>query len=93
MARLPPVPQVPAAQELLNARAVEQVGEPTYERFRLQKPPKFDRTPDPATAEDWIKRLQHIFGYMGLTDAEKVACAINELDKEAMCWWEVVGQD
>ena len=29
---------------------------------------------------------------MGLTDAEKVACVVNELDKEAMCWWEVVGQ-
>ena len=29
---------------------------------------------------------------MGLTDAEKVACAINQLDKEAMCWWEVVAQ-
>ena len=29
---------------------------------------------------------------MGLTDAENVACAINQLDKEATCWWEVVGQ-
>ena len=29
---------------------------------------------------------------MGLTNAEKVACAVNQLDKEAMCWWEVVGQ-
>ena len=29
---------------------------------------------------------------MGLTDAEKVACVVNELDKEAMCWWEIVGQ-
>ena len=29
---------------------------------------------------------------MGLTNAEKVACAINQLEKEAMCWWEVVGQ-
>ena len=29
---------------------------------------------------------------MGLTDAVKVTCAINQLDKEAMCWWEVVGQ-
>ena len=29
---------------------------------------------------------------MGLTDAEKVTCAINQLEKEATCWWEVVGQ-
>ena len=56
-----------------------------------QKPPRFDGTPDPATVEEWIKRLQHIFGYMGLIDVEKVACAINQLDKESMCWKEIVG--
>ena len=71
---------------------MNQVGEPVYERFRRQKPPQFDGTHDPSTAEEWFKRLQHIFGYMGLTDAEKVACAVNQLDKETMCWWEVVGQ-
>ena len=54
-------------------------------------PPRFDGTLDPATAEEWIKRLQHIFGYMGLTDAKKVAYAINWLDKKAICWWEVAG--
>ena len=42
-------------------------------------------TPNPAVAEDWIKRLQQIFGYMRLTDTEKVACAINQLDYEARC--------
>ena len=42
--------------------------------------------------EKWFKRLQHIFGYMGFADAEKVACAVNQLDKEAKCWWKVVGQ-
>ena len=79
MARPLPVPQVPVAQEVPNPRAanpiapeapkaVEQVGEPIYEWFRRQKPPRFDGTPDPATAEEWIKRHQHIFGYMGLTD-------------------------
>ena len=29
---------------------------------------------------------------MGLTGAENVECAINQLDKEAICWWKVVGQ-
>ena len=29
---------------------------------------------------------------MELADAEKVACIVNQLDKEAMCWWKVVGQ-
>ena len=50
MARPPPVPQVPAAQKGPNTRVIEQVGELTYERFRRQKPPRFDETPDPTTA-------------------------------------------
>ena len=29
---------------------------------------------------------------MRLTDSKKVACAVNQLDKKAMYWWEVVGQ-
>ena len=33
------------------------VGEPVYERFRRQKPPRFDGTHDPALAEEWIKKL------------------------------------
>ena len=68
------------------------VGEPVYERFRCQKPPSFSGTPDPAKAEDWYKKLQHIFGYMRLTDEERVACAVNQLEGEAFCWWEVVLQ-
>ena len=88
-------PEVPvaAANRYQEAQPMAPiVAEPVYERFRRQKPPMFDGTPDPAIAEDWIKRLQQIFGYMRLTDAEKVACAINQLDKEARCWWEVVSQ-
>ena len=96
-AQNPPPPAQPAPQAANPVApevppAVNQVGEPVYERFRRQKPPRFDGTHDPATAEEWFKRLQHIFGYMGLADAEKVACAVTQLDKEAMCWWEVVGQ-
>ena len=53
------------------------VGEPAYERFRRQKPPSFSGTSDPAKAEDWYKKLQHIFGYMRLTDEERVACTVN----------------
>ena len=63
MARPPPVAQVPVAQEVPNPRAanpiapkapraVEEVGEPIYERFRCQNPTRFDGTPDPATAEE-----------------------------------------
>ena len=70
--------------------AVPQVGEPVYERFRRQKPPMFSGSPDPAEAEDWLKKIQRIFAYMGLEDHERVACATNQLEREALCWWEYV---
>ena len=65
--------------------AVPQVGEPVYERFRRQKPPMFSGSPDPAEAEDWLKKIQRIFAYMGLEDHERVACATNQLEREALC--------
>ena len=93
----PPVPPAPVAPEVPALapaapavpnphppapRADVIVGEPVYERFRCQKPPRFEGTLDPTTAEEWIKRLQHIFNYMGLTDMERVACAANQMDKQ-----------
>ena len=66
------------------------VGEPVYERFRKQKPPTFNGDADPSLAENWIKRIQQIFTYMQLTDAERVACAVNQLELEARSWWEVI---
>ena len=50
--------------------AMLQVGEPIYECFRCQKPPVFSGSPDPAEAEDWLKKIQRIFAYMGLDDHE-----------------------
>ena len=97
-------PQAPAAQQNRPPAAepvrdvlrmpvlAPVVAEPVYERFRRQKPPMFEGSPDPAVAENWIKRIQQILNYMQLPDAERVACAINQLDKEARCWWEVVAQ-
>ena len=34
-----------------------QVGEHIYVRFRRQKPPVFDGSPDPIEAEDWLKKI------------------------------------
>ena len=56
---------------------VPPVSEPVYERFRKQKPPTFDGHVDPATAENWVKKMQQIFNYMQLSDSERVACAVN----------------
>ena len=68
------------------------VGEPVYEHFRHQKPPVFNGSLDLAEAEDWLKKIQRIFTYMGLEDHERVACAANQLEREALCWWEYVVQ-
>ena len=70
--------------------ALAQVGEPVYERFRRQKPPTFNGSHDPVEAEDWLKKIQRIFAYMKLEDHEKLAYAVNQLEREALCWWEYV---
>ena len=70
--------------------ALAQVGEPVYERFRRQKPPTFNGSHDPVEAEDWLKKVQRIFAYMKLEDHEKLACAVNQLEREALCWWKYV---
>ena len=68
------------------------IDEPIYERFRKQKPPMFQGTPDPAKAENWIKRIQQIFESMKLTDAQKLAYAVYQFDDEARCWSEMIVQ-
>ena len=50
----------------------------------------FSGSPDLAEAEDWLNKIQRIFAYIGLEDHERVACAINKLEREALCWWEYV---
>ena len=65
----PPVPPVaPIAAPVVPDAA--HVRELVYERFGRQKPPQFDGSWNPVKAEDWIKRLQHIFDYMRLEDHE-----------------------
>ena len=95
-APVPAAPAPPAPPVAVNAPVpvaqpeVLHVGEPIYERFRRQRPPSFDGSPDPVEAEDWLKKIQRIFAYMRLEDHEKVACAVHQLEKEASCWWEYV---
>ena len=64
------------------------VGEPMYEHFRCQKPPTFNGSTDPIEVEDWLKKVQRIFVYMKLEDHEKLAYAVNQLEREALYWWE-----
>ena len=45
----------------------------------------FDGSPDPVETEDWLKKIQRIFTYMGLEDHERVVYAANQLEREALC--------
>ena len=54
-----------------------QVEETVYKHFRRQKPPVFDGSPNPTEDEDWLKKIQRIFTYMGFEDHEWVACTAN----------------
>ena len=87
------VPVPPMLQPNIRLpRMAPLIDELVYERFRKQKPPMFQGTPDPAKAENWIKRIQQIFEYMQLTEAQKLACAVHQFDDEARCWWEIIVQ-
>ncbi|XP_057775215.1 uncharacterized protein LOC130994199 [Salvia miltiorrhiza] len=60
------------------------------ERFRKHNPPTFNGMGDPMDAEKWIRCLERIFDFMGLTDKERLTCAIFQLTDEADYWWESV---
>ena len=66
------------------------VGEPVYECFRYQKPLVFDSSLDLTDVEDWLKKIQRIFTYMGLEDHEIVACAVYYVEREALYLLEYV---
>ncbi|XP_073139115.1 uncharacterized protein [Henckelia pumila] len=62
--------------------------EDVAKRFKKQEPKEFKGTTDPLVAEEWIRSLETIFAYMGVTDAYRVRCAIYMLKKDAALWWE-----
>ncbi|XP_073121448.1 uncharacterized protein [Henckelia pumila] len=69
--------------------------EDVAERFKKQGPKEFSGTTDPLVAEEWIRSLETIFDNMGVTDADRVRCAIFMLKEDASLWWEgaVTGGD
>ncbi|XP_073137867.1 uncharacterized protein [Henckelia pumila] len=64
--------------------------EDVAERFQKKGPKKFTGTTDPLIAEGWIRSLESIFDYMGITDADRVKCAVYMTRGDAASWWEGV---
>ncbi|XP_073121037.1 uncharacterized protein [Henckelia pumila] len=62
--------------------------EAVAERFQKKGSKEFTGTTDPLIAEGWIRSLESIFSYMGLTDADKVRCSIYMMKDDAALWWE-----
>ncbi|XP_073139123.1 uncharacterized protein [Henckelia pumila] len=62
--------------------------EDVAERFQKKGPKEFSGSTDPLVAEGWIRSLETIFAYMGLTDADKVKCAVYMMKDDAALWWE-----
>ncbi|XP_073157162.1 uncharacterized protein [Henckelia pumila] len=62
--------------------------EDVAERFQKKGHKEFACATDPLIAEGWIRSLESIFAYMGLTDADKVRCAVYMLKGDADLWWE-----
>ncbi|KZV34617.1 hypothetical protein F511_20182 [Dorcoceras hygrometricum] len=59
--------------------------EDVAERFRKQGPNEFVGTIDTLVAEEWIRSMETIYDYMGLSDADKVRCAIFVLKEMPLC--------
>ena len=55
-----------------------------------RNPPVFERTVDPAVAEEWISMIEKIFEFVHIKDEEKVKCVVYMLRKDARIWWEVM---
>ncbi|XP_073154210.1 uncharacterized protein [Henckelia pumila] len=62
--------------------------EDVAERFQKKGPKEFSGSTDPLVAEGWIRSLETIFAYMGLTDADRVKCAVYMMKDDAALWWE-----
>ncbi|XP_073129104.1 uncharacterized protein [Henckelia pumila] len=62
--------------------------EDVAERFQKKGPKEFSGVTDPLVAEGWIRYLENIFAYMGLTDADKIKCAVYMMKDDAALWWE-----
>ncbi|XP_073152929.1 uncharacterized protein [Henckelia pumila] len=62
--------------------------EDVAERFQKKGPKEFVGTTDPLVAEGWIRSLESIFDYMGITDADRVSCATYMMRGDAALWWE-----
>ncbi|XP_073121735.1 uncharacterized protein [Henckelia pumila] len=60
------------------------------ERFQKKGPKEFSGTTNPLVAEEWIRSLETIFDYMGITDADRVKCATYMMKGDASLWWESV---
>ena len=86
------VPPVSKAPMMMVRHQASPVAETVYERFRRQHPLTFDGSMDPVIAEDWVDKLQRIFDFMRLSDEERVACAVHQLEKNARYWWNLVVQ-
>ncbi|XP_073158651.1 uncharacterized protein [Henckelia pumila] len=62
--------------------------EDVAERFQKKGPKEFAGTTDPLVAEGWIRSLESIFDYMGITDTDRVNCATYMMRGDAALWWE-----
>ena len=61
--------------------------EDLYERLRRTKTPEFEGSTDPLVANEWLAFIQTIFGFMNITDQEKVTYASYILKKDVRYWW------
>ncbi|GMN66637.1 hypothetical protein TIFTF001_035706 [Ficus carica] len=79
----------PAAQPVQNRGVQASTNhEPLHLRFKRMKSKEFNGSTDPFVAQEWLKSIELVLNFMGLTENEKVKCASYCLMDDARIWWE-----
>ena len=82
------VPINPPAAQPVQDRGVQAATnhEPLYLQFKRMKPKEFSGSTDPLVAQGWLKSIELVLNFMGLTENEKVKCASYCLMDDARIW-------
>jgi len=59
-------------------------------QFNKLKPPKFQGGSDPLKYEEWMRRMENLFGIMECPARFKVALATYQFEGEVEYWWGTV---
>jgi hypothetical protein len=61
--------------------------ETTYLEFSETRPPLFIKAEEPLEADEWVRVMEHKFGFIRCTETQKPLFATQQLRGPANTWW------